>query len=101
MIECPMSELQHCLCESLRLYRNTDSGDENRQRDALLSRANNPMQLRKILNHPFLELDSFRRIPDQLYANNLVQTSGKMKILDILIKKLVPENHKVLVDIPT
>lgn len=56
------------------------------------------MQLRKVCNHPYLILESMKCIPDELYFNHLVETSGKMQLLAAVLDKLIPEGHKVCMD---
>lgn len=52
------------------------------------------MQLRKICNHPFLfeEVDT-----ESGTSENIVTISGKMKLLDRLLPRLVADGHKVLI----
>ena len=58
---------------------------------------NTVMQLRKVCSHPFLfdwPID-----PDTLYpilGEELVNASGKMMVLDRLLKELFKRGHKVL-----
>lgn len=54
------------------------------------------MQLRKICAHPYL----FGGIEDPKappYGDHLIENSGKMQLLDKLLKKLLKEKHKILV----
>jgi len=50
------------------------------------------MQLRKVCNHPYV----FGR-PDNASRESLVTSSGKMKVLDLLLKKLLRNKHRVLI----
>ena len=52
---------------------------------------NQLMQLRKCCNHPYLFADS-----DET-DENMVEMSGKLKLLDILMKEFFQKNHKVLI----
>ena len=57
---------------------------------------NGAIQLRKICNHPYL----FPEIEDPempAYGEHLIDSCGKMKLLDKLLKKLLKENHKILI----
>lgn len=57
---------------------------------------NKLMQLRKVCLHPYL----FPEVEDKSlppFGDHLIETSGKMKVLDKLLIKLKQENHKVLV----
>ena len=54
------------------------------------------MQLKKVCNHPYLlegveEKESFKE------ETHLINTSGKMIILDKLLQKLAKEGHRVLI----
>lgn len=60
------------------------------------------MQLRKCCNHPYLiegvedkQLELCKTVEDQF--NSLIQSSGKLVLLDKLLAKLKRENHKVLI----
>lgn len=83
----PLTKLQ------LRLYRNfLRHGNVEGDLDA--ARNFNMMTPRKICQHPFLfpsvayETDS--------YMEDLVEASGKLNVLDKLLKKLIAEKHKIL-----
>ena len=54
------------------------------------------MQLRKACNHPFL-FDLGDNLDDEIYSKYLVEWSGKMKLLDRLLPRLLNDNHKVLI----
>lgn len=53
--------------------------------------------LRKICNHPYLVLESCLSIPDDLYDQYLVTSSGKLAMLSIVLDHLIKEGHKVLI----
>jgi hypothetical protein len=52
---------------------------------------NSLMQLRKICNHPYLFMDSYRQDRD------MFRTSGKFEVLDRMLPKLIHFGHKVLI----
>ena len=62
-----------------------------------LSYSNLVMQLRKLCNHPYLLLEDVLTIPDDLYYQYIVSASGKMCVLDRLLKRLLPQGHRVLI----
>lgn len=53
------------------------------------------MQLRKLCNHPYLLLEDIKTIPDELYYEHLVASSGKLSLLHGLLNNLIPKGHKV------
>lgn len=53
------------------------------------------MKLRKICNHPFLFLDDLYQVPDELYHKSVLETSGKLVVLNDLIDLLLKDGHKV------
>jgi SNF2 family DNA or RNA helicase len=53
------------------------------------------MKLRKICNHPFLFLDDITRVPDELYNQHVLDTSGKLVVLNDLVDLLLEDGHKV------
>ena len=58
--------------------------------------SNKLMQLRKVCLHPYL----FPEVEDKSLpplGEHLVESSGKMKVLDKLLVKLKKENHQVLI----
>ena len=63
---------------------------------SLLTINNLLMQLRKLCNHPFLVLEDIRRIPDALYFDDLVTSSGKLFVLDKVLSNLLESGSKVL-----
>jgi ATP-dependent helicase STH1/SNF2 len=51
------------------------------------------MQLRKIVNHPFLFLDYYPEgNPDWIWM-----TSGKFELLDRILPKFIDSGHKILI----
>ena len=59
---------------------------------------NTVMQLRKVCSHPFLfdwPLDARTREP--VMGDELVNASGKMMVLDRLLRELFRRKHKVLI----
>ena len=52
---------------------------------------NRVMQMRKVCNHPYLIHDS------EITDESLVQSSGKLKLLDRMLKQLFAQGHKVLI----
>eukprot|EP00658_Telonema_sp_P-2_P041522 TRINITY_DN2970_c0_g2_i1.p1 TRINITY_DN2970_c0_g2~~TRINITY_DN2970_c0_g2_i1.p1 ORF type:complete len:1069 (-),score=323.63 TRINITY_DN2970_c0_g2_i1:280-3486(-) len=54
------------------------------------SMKNNIMQLRKVCNHPFLQMDSYNINED------LIRSSGKLELVDRLLPKLKANGHRVL-----
>lgn len=55
------------------------------------------MQLRKLCNHPFLVLEDVQTIPDEIYYKYVVASSGKLCMLDRLLKVLLHGGHKILI----
>lgn len=55
------------------------------------------MQLRKLCNHPYLVLEDIQSIPDELYYQYIVSASGKMCVLERLLKNLLSKGHKILI----
>lgn len=62
------------------------------------------MQLRKCCIHPYLLEGAEEVILNECHANGpreqfncLVQSSGKLVLIDKLLKKLIAGNHKVLI----
>lgn len=59
---------------------------------------NTVMQLRKVCSHPFLfdwPLDP--KTNDPVLGRELVNASGKMMVLDRLLRELLTRDHKVLI----
>ena len=108
-IYCQMSGLQHKLFYILKevVNKNT-SGSSSSLDDAIHAKANKfsmlsvsynnmLMQLRKLCNHPFLILEDLHSIPDSLYYHYLLKSSGKLCMLNRLLKILLGLGHKVLI----
>ncbi|SCM22832.1 chromatin remodeling protein, putative [Plasmodium berghei] len=86
-----MSKLQKKLYSDI-LSKNIDvinamTGSKNQMLNIL-------MQLRKCCNHPYL-FDGIEE-PPYIEGNHLIETSGKMSLLDKLLPRLKKENSRVL-----
>lgn len=67
------------------------------------------MELRKCCNHPFLikgaeeqilseiKLTNLDKNEDEIQLTGLIQSSGKMVLIDKLLPKLLQDGHKVLI----
>lgn len=59
------------------------------------------MQLRKICNHPYLISGAYDRLVDGLpeseHLQRLIESSGKLVLVDKLLPKLKKDGHKVLI----
>jgi SNF2 family DNA or RNA helicase len=53
------------------------------------------MQLRKICNHSYLFLEDMKSIPDDLYEKFLLESSGKLYVLNKLLDSLLQQKSKV------
>ena len=78
----------HGITEHGRLARDPATGKTTAQ-----SLRNVMMQLRKIVNHPFLFLDSFHNMKDDW----IWMASGKFELLDRILPKFIAAGHKVLI----
>ena len=103
IIHCPQSELQRTIYNIIK-KRIADHDKTKRTKcstddiyPADYDFLNVLMQLRKLCNHPYLVLEDILSIPDDLYYKYLVSSSGKMCVLDRLLKLLIPQNHKILI----
>lgn len=72
-----------------------DEEEEERGSGSRVSLGNVVMQLRKVCNHPYLVLEDCKSIPDELYDNFLISSSGKLLVLSGLLDVLIPQKHKV------
>ncbi|KAF0990376.1 hypothetical protein HZS_6206, partial [Henneguya salminicola] len=54
------------------------------------------MQLRKCCNHPYLFSTAADDVPIEVYGRNIVENSGKMRMLDKLLPRLKSEGSRVL-----
>jgi len=70
--------------KTIRLLGDDDSVSSEQVNNAL-------MQLRKIVLHPYLFQDAYKR------DENLVRSSGKVEALDRILSKLLRFDHKVLI----
>ena len=81
----------------------TDNGDSvfvdtiGANRKPLSGLNNLLMQLRKLCNHPYLVLEDMQTIPDSLYYEHLLVSSGKLFVLDRLLTLLLAQGSKVLI----
>lgn len=76
-----------------------DSEVLNKAKGGSSALTNVMMELRKVINHPYL-LDGVEEGPPFLINENIVKVSGKMQILDKLLHRLKSEKeegHKVLI----
>ena len=53
------------------------------------------MQLRKIVNHPYLF--SGHEPNDGFVTDHIFMVSGKFELLDRMLPKLIATNHKILI----
>jgi SNF2 family DNA or RNA helicase len=100
VVICPLSPLQ---VELHNIFRRVVAAQESvvgsgRQmgKQAIYSFNNLLMQLRKTCNHPYLVLEDVQSIPDDLYEKCLVESSGKLIVLEKLLTRLIGEGSKVL-----
>ncbi|OQS01190.1 hypothetical protein ACHHYP_01742 [Achlya hypogyna] len=61
------------------------------------SAKNMAMQLRKCCNHPFLFDEDVDANGEPITDETLVETSGKMVVLDKMLKRLLGAKHKILI----
>ncbi|KAI6654993.1 Lymphoid-specific helicase [Oopsacas minuta] len=58
------------------------------------------VHLRKVVNHPYLiahPYDQFEKGKALIISEDVVQLSGKMRILDTMLKNLIQKGHKMLI----
>ena len=58
------------------------------------------IHMRKVVNHPYLiahPYDQFKTGRALIISEDMVQISGKMSILDQMLKNLIPKGHKMLI----
>ncbi|GKT24471.1 ISWI chromatin-remodeling complex ATPase ISW2 [Aduncisulcus paluster] len=86
LVPCPLTKLQR------KMYRNIL---EDMSGGAKLRLLNIVMQLKKVCNHPYI----FPGVEPEPHVEgeHLVSVSGKMKVLDIILKKSIKDGNKVLV----
>lgn len=71
------------------------NGSSRTNKKPLLNLNNMLMQLRKLCNHPYLVLEDIQTIPDDLYYQYLIASSGKLFVLDKILHKLLAAGSKV------
>lgn len=54
------------------------------------------MIARKLCNHPFLLFEEMKSFTDEMYFENLISASGKLMVLDRLLRHLLPTGSKVI-----
>lgn len=69
--------------------------ERNYYKKQMSSLQNILMQLRKLCNHPYLLLEEMLSIPDNLYDKYLINSCGKLAVLDKLLDHLLQNNSKV------
>lgn len=94
---CPLSQLQVELHNIFRRVVDAQESSDGKSigRRAMFNFNNLLMQLRKTCNHPYLVLEDVRTIPDDLYDAHLVETSGKLFVLEKLLSHLLFNGSKV------
>lgn len=69
--------------------------DEHYYKKIEVSTQNFVMTFKKIVNHPFL-VDPPVLLGGKDYYKNLILESGKMLVLELMLKKLKVDGHKVI-----
>ncbi|XP_075591109.1 uncharacterized protein LOC142598010 [Dermatophagoides farinae] len=64
---------------------------DNKQQKVCRSISNGVMQLRKVVNHPYLFVTQYA------IDKNILRSSGKIETLDRMLSKLLITNHKILI----
>lgn len=101
VVYCGMSNLQREYY--LRVMDNSirDSLIELGVRNAKsISQLNMVMNMRKVCNHPFLFGDIIDADGESLRSNDpslLIASSGKFRVLDRMVPKLIDEGHKIII----
>lgn len=72
-----------------------DESGRSSSRKGTIFGSNLLMELRKTCNHPYLVLEDIKSIPDDMYFEYLISSSGKMELLSQLLDELIPQGHKV------
>ena len=121
LVNCPLSEMQRFWIQRLMLRdaslfedKAMSSGSSSNMKDYPLSETNENTdendasrwrrlqsllaQLRKAANHPYLFPNAESIIDGQMNANeSIINASGKMKTLDLLLAKLLKDGHRVVI----
>lgn len=100
LVICPLSYVQKTMYRQLlmKINRAVDViGSDQSLFMEKVSCINASMQIRKLLNHPFILLDEISHIPDDLYYSTLIASSGKLCILERILKILMMNKHKCLI----
>jgi len=109
IVYCPLSGLQREIYSLFRagVEENANNGNNaddspfvdtiGANRKSLSGLNNLLMQLRKLCNHPYLVLEDMQTIPDSLYYEHLLVSSGKLFVLDRLLTQLLAQGSKVLI----
>jgi SNF2 family DNA or RNA helicase len=99
VVICPLSPLQVELHNIFRrvvaVQEDVVGSGRKIGKQAIYSFNNLLMQLRKTCNHPYLVLEDVQTIPDDLYEKHLVESSGKLVVLEKLLLHLIGEGSKV------
>lgn len=108
IVYCPLSALQRVAYELFRTRVRTSAKSSLKNHiaeaeddvfgpyeKALMNANNLLMQLRKLCNHPYLVLEDVQTIPDALYYQHLLSSSGKLFVLDKLLSPLLQQGSKV------
>jgi chromodomain-helicase-DNA-binding protein 7 len=112
IIECPMTQHQKASYKSI-YNKNMDYLTGGAHRNNATNLQNVAMELRKVCNHPYLikgaedqilierrEMAHFAlvdAVPLEFNNESLIQSAGKMILLDKLLAKLKRDNHRVLI----
>ncbi|KAK8834661.1 choline dehydrogenase 6 [Tritrichomonas musculus] len=112
IIECPMTPYQRMYYKSI-FEKNIDYLHRGAHKSNSTSLRNIAMELRKVCNHPFLiagaedqitiekreslNLKENDEAPSNFEFDLLVRNSGKMILLDKLLRKLKQDGHRVLI----
>ncbi|KAL6600669.1 SNF2 family N-terminal domain-containing protein [Neocallimastix sp. 'constans'] len=95
VIKCRMSALQRRLYEKMRQKGILFTSDG---KHGIKGLNNTVMQLRKIVNHPFVFEEVENSINPSGLTNELIyRTSGKFELLDRILPKFLKTNHRVLI----
>ncbi|KAH8822409.1 SNF2-family ATP dependent chromatin remodeling factor snf21 [Flagelloscypha sp. PMI_526] len=100
VVKVRMSALQSQLYKQMKKFKMiADGGDGRNGKPAgVKGLSNELMQLRKIVQHPFLfEAVEDRMNPGGMIDEKLVRTSGKLELLHKILPKFFRTNHRVLI----